>query len=70
MSVELKMFLGYARVTSDIKSISSFKELHNRVIISEVDISTLKAFKIQWIATNPVSFDDVKFIRNSFNDNQ
>lgn len=69
MSVDNKEFLGYARVNSNLQWI------HEIPALCSVDVSQNYldghgcAFKVQWISKNSVSFNYIRFIRNSHNSN-
>lgn len=69
MSVDNKEFLGYARVNSNIQHISEIPALSSVYAIQNQAEDSGYAFKIKWISKNSVSFDYIRFIRNSHNSN-
>ena len=67
MSVDNKEFLGYARVVSNIKQIKDVPELWSLNVSGADSEDWGQAFKIDWHSKNRVSFDYIRFIRNSHN---
>lgn len=64
--VEQKQFLGYAKVVSEIRDLRDTPELQALVFPGN---EKLWAFRIEWKSRLPVSFETVRFIRNSHNSN-
>ena len=41
-----------------------FPEIKRKIILTKLPLDKPLAFKIKWLARNPITYDDVKFIRN------
>lgn len=69
MSVDNKQFMGYARVASGIRHVRAVPELSSLVNMQREGEDPGFAFKVSWRSKQRVSFDLIRFIRNSHNSN-
>jgi len=68
ISVEQKLFKGYGRVISEVYSTQDIMELSDIPQLNVYKGNTF-ACKIEWMSREQVDFEQVKFIRNSHNNN-
>ena len=67
MNVEQKKFIGYAVIDSEVKPMEEFNEIKGKIILTKLPLEKPLAFRVKWLARNPITYDDVKFIRNQNN---